>query len=118
MRVTLATICLLILTAATFAQSDRGLITGAATDQTGAIVRAATVIAKNTATGVEYRTVTTETGNYTLPSLPAGTYDLTVEATGFKKYSRQGVIVQVVQTARVDIAMQVGETSESVTVTA
>ncbi|HKX29893.1 MAG TPA: TonB-dependent receptor [Blastocatellia bacterium] len=118
MRVTLATIYLLVMAAATFAQSDRGIITGAAADPNGAIVRGATVVAKNAATGAEYKTVTTETGNYTLPSLPAGTYDLSVEAPGFKKYMRQGVIVQVVQTARVDIVMQVGETSESVTVTA
>jgi hypothetical protein len=100
------------------AQSDRGTITGTVTDPANAVVAGATVIATNTATGAKSETVTTETGNYTLASLPAGVYDLTVELPGFKRFISQGVRVQVAQTTRIDAVMEVGTPSETVTVTA
>ena len=68
--------------------------------------------------GRKYKTVTTATGNYTLPGLPAGTYELTVAAAGFTKYVQEGIGVEVVQTARIDVVLQVGSTADSVTVTA
>ena len=101
-----------------FAQTDRGTITGTIADPTGAVVPGATLHARNTATGAEYDTVATATGNYTLPSLPAGPYELTVSAAGFTKYIQQGITVQVVQTLRVDVTLQIGSATESVTVTA
>ena len=101
-----------------FAQNDRGTITGAVQDPGKATVPNATVIATEVATGVESRTVTTSTGNYTIPSLPAGVYRLTVEAPGFKKSIEQGLEVQVAQTLRIDVVLQVGSTSDSITVTA
>jgi hypothetical protein len=100
------------------AQTDRGTITGTITDSSGAVIPGAAVHARNTGTGAEYETVATSTGNYTLPSLPAGTYDLTVTANGFSTYNQHGIGVEVVQTLRVDVALQVGSASESVTVTA
>ncbi|HKQ74431.1 MAG TPA: TonB-dependent receptor [Blastocatellia bacterium] len=118
MRVTLATICLLILATATFAQSDRGTITGAVKDPAGAVVARADVIVRNIATGTEYKTVTTETGNYTISSLPAGSYELRVEASGFKKHISNGVQVQLLQTSRVDATLEIGAPSDTVTVTA
>ena len=78
----------------------------------------ATVVATNTETGVQSRTITTGTGNYTLPSVPVGVYDLSVEVPGFKKFVRQGIRVAVAETARIDIRLEVGAASESVTVTA
>ena len=117
MRVVLATLCLSLLAAATFAQSDRGTITGAVKDPAEAVVAGATVIAKNLATGAEYKTVTTETGNYTLSALPAGSYELSVEASGFKKFLSQGVQVQVNQTARINAALEVGAASDTVVIT-
>jgi len=71
-------ICL-ILALNAFAQSDRGTITGTITDPAGAVVPGATVIASHKATGATYPTVTTRTGDYTLPSLPSGVYDVTIE---------------------------------------
>ena len=100
------------------AQSDRGTITGTITDPTTAVVPGAAIHARNTAMGSEYDTVSTATGNYTLLSLPAGIYDLTVSATGFNKHIQQGITVEVVQTSRVDVVLQLGSTSESVTVNA
>jgi Carboxypeptidase regulatory-like domain len=93
MRVTLVTICLLLLATGALAQSDRGTITGAVNDPNGAVVARAEVIVRNVATGTEYKTVTTETGNYTISSLPAGSYELRVEAPGFKKFVLQKVQV-------------------------
>jgi len=101
-----------------FAQTDRGTITGAVTDSSNAVVPGAALHARNTATGAEYDTVTTATGNYSLASLTAGTYDLTVTANGFEKYIQHGIQVEVVQTLRIDIALKVGSATESVTVSA
>ncbi|HEU0176508.1 MAG TPA: TonB-dependent receptor [Blastocatellia bacterium] len=118
MRVTLATICLLLLATATLAQSDRGTITGVVKDPTGAVVARADVIVRNIATGTEFKTGATETGNYAISSLPAGSYELRVEASGFKKFVLQGVQVQLLQTTRIDATLEVGAAGDTVTVTA
>jgi len=78
----------------------------------------ATVTIRNVGTGVEYSTVATSTGNYTVPSLPAGRYNLTAAAPGFSQYIQEGITVQVAQTARVDVVLKIGGVTESVTVTA
>ena len=98
------------------AQNDRGTITGTVTDPTGAVIPGATLHARDTDTGAEYDTVSTATGNYTLASLLAGTYDLTVSASGFEMYVQHGITVQVVQVLRLDIKLLVGSTTESVTI--
>src|SRR5207244_6745215 len=72
----------------------------------------------NAETGAVAATVTTPTGNYTLASLPAGVYELMVEAPGFKKTTQTGIQVQVAQTSRLDITLQVGAATESITVNA
>jgi len=100
-----------------FAQSDRGTITGTVSDPAGAVVANAPIQAKNTGTGVEYSSATSTTGNYTIAQLPPGTYQVNVTVPGFKKYSRSGLQVEVAQTLRVDISLEVGSAAESVTVT-
>jgi hypothetical protein len=75
------------------------------------------VEAKNTETGTLYDVVSTATGNYTLSQLPAGTYELAVTVPGFKKFIRENVVVSVAGTLRIDIALEVGAATESVTVT-
>ncbi|HWB87393.1 MAG TPA: TonB-dependent receptor [Bryobacteraceae bacterium] len=109
---------LLCLAGLAFAQGDRGTITGTVSDPTGAVVAGAAVTATNIETGAHYDTVTTSTGNYTLSSLPAGGYDITVSAPGFSKFVQHGLRVQVAMTIRVDVVVQVGTTNESITVTA
>jgi hypothetical protein len=101
----------------TFAQSDRGTITGTVSDPAGAVVASAPIQARNVATGVTYESATSNSGNYTLAQLPAGSYDVSVSVPGFKKYTRQGLQIGVAQTLRIDIALEVGAASESVTVT-
>jgi hypothetical protein len=100
-----------------FAQSDRGSITGSVTDPTGGAVPNVAVTATNQATGVQSHTVTTGDGYYTIPNLPASSYSLTVEATGFSKLIRNGITVSVDSAVRVDLALTVGSTAATVTVT-
>jgi hypothetical protein len=105
------------LAVAAFAQSDRGGITGTILDPAAAVVPGAKIIAKNVDNGALFEATATATGDYTLTGLPAGKYDISVEAAGFKKEVRPDIQVQVAQTARVDFALQVGASAETITVT-
>ena len=104
------------LAAVAFAQTDRGTITGTISDPAGSVVATAKVEAKNTETGANYEVASTATGNYTLSQLPAGNYQMTVVVPGFKTFVRTGIQVQVAATIRIDVSLEVGATSESVTV--
>src|SRR6185436_1558119 len=116
MRLVVAAICSLLLTMSTFAQSDRGSITGTVVDPAKAVIQGATVTATNKATGSEHKTVTTETGNYSISSLPAGLYEVSIEAPGFKRLVASDIQVQIANTTRLDGGLEVGATSESVAV--
>jgi hypothetical protein len=118
MRHVRALVCFLALATSVFAQNDRGTITGEIKDQGGAVIPGATVIATNAGTGAESRTASTGTGNFTLPSLSAGVYTLTVEVKGFKKYVQENIDVQVSITVRADVTLQVGAATDTITVTA
>ena len=74
--------------------------------------------ARNVQTGAVYQTTSTSTGNYTLPQMPTGGYELTVTVPGFKKFVQQNIALPVAQTLRIDVVLEVGTASESVTVTA
>ena len=98
----------LILSAAVAsAQTANGTITGLVSDPAGAVVPNAQVEDKNVETGFVYPAIATSTGNYTIPSIPAGVYNITVEHSGFRKYIQTGVTVQVAQSARLDVVLQV-----------
>src|SRR5437764_11233074 len=98
-RLGLPVLCTLF-AATLFAQNDRGTITGTVSDPAGAVVPNAPVAAKNMETGAQIQTVTTGTGNFTLASVPVGTYEVSVEAPGFSKFVQQGITVQVALTVR------------------
>jgi hypothetical protein len=102
-----------------FAQSQalNGQIEGSITDQNGAAVPNASVTAKNIQTGTERKVVSDENGIYRLPLLPLGTYQVTVEVANFKKYIRDGITLTAGQTATIDIPLQAGDVSATVTVT-
>ena len=72
------------------AQGSRGQILGRVTDPSGAVIVGATVRAMNTATNVVTTASTNQTGDYTLPFLVAGDYEVSVDAPGFKKIQRKG----------------------------
>ena len=111
-------VCLLLVSFGAYAQSDRGTITGTVSDPTGAMIPSAPIEAKHIETGAVYQIQSSNTGNYTVGQLPAGMYQITVSAPGFKQYVRTGITVQVAQTLRVDIKLEVGNISETVSVNA
>lgn len=110
--------CFLLCAAAAFGQGDRGTITGTVTDPAGAVVPNATIELTNTDTQAKTDVGTSSTGNYTLANVPVGTYDISVTAMGFKKFVRPGIMVPVGVTVRVDATLEVGATSDTITVNA
>lgn len=106
-----------ILNVSAQSQALNGQIEGVVTDSNGAAVPNATVTGRDIGTGAE-RTVTTDSsGVYRLPLLPLGTYRVTVEAPNFKRLIREGITIVTGQTATVDISLETGGVSETVTIT-
>lgn len=99
-----------------FAQSNQGTITGTISDPAAAVVPSAQIQVKNSATGVVYSGGTSATGNYVL-SVPAGTYEIEVNAPGFKKFVESNVQVIVATDTRKDVTLEVGATNETISVT-
>ena len=110
--------CCLILTVAAFAQSDRGTITGSVTDPSSAAVVGAKVVVRNLDNGSNYNTLTTSTGGFTIPSVPSGKYTVAVSAPGFKTSNTTGVDVLLDQTVKIDVVLEIGQTSETISVSA
>ncbi len=108
----------LYLTLPLLAQGPAASVTGEIRDPSGAIVAAARVKARNTATGIERSTLTDSAGVFLLPSLQPGDYEIAVESSGFKRELRAGVRLQVDQQARIDFALQLGNTTDTVNVSA
>ena len=100
------------------AQTSTSLIQGTITDSSGAPVPNARVTATLANTETDYSTVTNESGNYVLPDVRPGEYTITADAPAFKRTRRSGVVIEVNQRARVDLALQVGDVHESVQVAA
>jgi hypothetical protein len=93
-------------------------ITGRVTDPSGSSVVGATVTAKDLDRGTVWLTKTNDDGIYALPRIPAGEYELRVEAAGFKTFVQARLQLDVNERARVDVPMEVGALTESVSVTA
>src|SRR5881396_3961532 len=111
-------VCLIAFVPAGLAQTDRGTLTGTVSDPSGAVSPGVAIEAKNIQTGATYQAGSSETGNYTLAQLPAGTYELSATLPGFKKFVREGIIVSVATVLRIDVTLEVGAAGESVTVEA
>ncbi len=108
-----------ICTAATVsAQVTTGSIVGTVSDTQGQVVPGATVAIKEVGKQTITTVVTDANGAYNAPFLNPGTYEVEVELTGFKKYVRQGITVQVNDRARVDATLEVGQLTEVTTVIA
>lgn len=101
-----------------FAQTITGTITGTVTDQSGAVVPNVRIVTTNTGTNVSTTATSNDSGIYNLLFLPAGEYTVAAEAQGFKRATVDAFRLEVNQTARVDVQMQVGATTETVEVTA
>jgi hypothetical protein len=115
----LLTLCLVaLLSAPLFAQKTTGTLRGVVTDPSGAVVANVPVVVTNVSTGQE-RTVTTNTqGEYTAPELNSGAYKVTVKAPNFKESVSNNVEVHTSSTEVLNVQLQVGSTSEQVTVAA
>ena len=110
---------LLAVASLAFGQVGNGTITGIVTDPAGAVVAGAKVEAKNAETGVVFSAQSTNAGNYTITDLPVGSYVVKQpRSPGFKTYTHTNMEMAAAGTLREDIALQVGSSSESVTVTA
>src|SRR5215813_9035121 len=107
---------LLVLVADVAYAQDNALLTGTVRDPQGAVVVGATVAIKNTATGIARALKTNSAGEYLAASLPPGQYDITVNASGFRRYQAQNVTLRVAQNARIDVTLQVGSVASQVTV--
>ncbi len=97
--------------------SNTGSVTGRVLDESKAAVPGATVTAHNEATGLTRTTTSSASGTYRIGSLPAGSYELSVELTGFSKQVRKGVPVQVDSASTIDVTMSVSAQAETITVT-
>src|SRR5262245_6176387 len=100
------------------AQTPTDTVTGQVRDASGAAIPRVRVSARNVQTNIEREAVTSENGDYTIPLLNIGEYQVSVEKQGFKKAVQTGLILQVDQKARLDFTLQVGQVSESVEVIA
>ncbi len=119
MRIRLASICLpLILTATSFGQSFYGSIVGTVTDSSGSAVPQAGVTMINMGTAERRPTQTDSGGNYQFPNVQPGQYRVEVEKTGFRKFIREPITVEVQSSVRIDVGMQVGDMSQVIEVQA
>ncbi|HYP05794.1 MAG TPA: TonB-dependent receptor, partial [Bryobacteraceae bacterium] len=93
-------------------------LSGAVNDASGAVVEKAMVKATNVNTGEIFSSATTANGLYTIPLIKPGDYELTAEAAGFKQFRRTGLRLETGAALRVDLALEVGEVAETITVEA
>ena len=114
-RLGVFTIGLAVLTPVLYSQGTSGNITGRVLDPTGAAIPAARIVARNTSTNVETATTSTDTGDYNLVVYP-GVFEVAAEATGFKRYLRENVIVTASATVRLDTVLEIGALTETVEV--
>lgn len=109
---------LLPFTAPVGAQVLYGLLTGVVTDSGGAVVPSAGVTVTNVETAQEFSAVTNEVGSYTLSNLAPGTYEVFINAPGFRTLARRGVSVTANTVRREDATLELGQVTETVTVDA
>jgi hypothetical protein len=109
---------MLVATLPASAQTTAAQITGRITDPSGAVVEGVAVTAVNANTTVSRKTVSNELGDYTVPLLEPGTYNLSVRKTAFRGIERMGLTLHVNQVARIDFVMTLGTVTETVSVTA
>jgi hypothetical protein len=113
-------LCISVIPAVLHAQSNAvdGAVAGYVKDSSGIAVNGANVTLLNTGTNVTHRTTTDSRGYYRFPLVSVGSYNLTIAASGFSTIVRKGIAVSVGQLSRNDVTMQIGQVSQTVTVSA
>ncbi len=117
MRLRFMILAALSLSVSVYGQRNTAAVSGTTTDPTGAVIPAAQVTAVQTSTGTTTRTQSNENGFYQLLNLSPGTYSLRAEHAGFQAYVQESIVLQVDQSATVNIGLKVGSQADSVTVT-
>src|SRR5436309_916160 len=110
-------LALVLLPVSAFPQTGAGSLTGIVADQSGAKVPGATVTATNQATNVAYTAVSNEAGNYSITSVPVGTYVLKAELAGFKTATTNPIDVEAKAIVRLDFNLEIGAIEETLLVT-
>ncbi|MBZ5693908.1 MAG: carboxypeptidase regulatory-like domain-containing protein [Acidobacteriia bacterium] len=111
-------LCLCLFACAGARAATGGSISGTVMDQSGAVIPGASLALVNLDLATGYKTTTNAQGFYSFPTLPVGRYELTIEAAGFKTQKKTGLVVDTDAAVRVDAALEIGERSETVTVSA
>src|SRR3989454_4151195 len=115
--VTAVVVLIALPTCLVFAQTSAATILGVVKDTTGALIPGARVTVKHTETGLTRTAISSQTGDYNVPLLPVGAYELTTAMPGFKQDVRRGINLVVGQQAVIDLTLEVGAAGEQVTVT-
>ena len=104
-----------LLPIASLAQSN---LSGTVTDNSHAVVVGAALRLRNVSTGISLTTTTNGSGIYSLPSLQTGTYELSCELRGFKKFEERGLVMETGANRLLDIQLEVGQVTDTVVVQA
>src|SRR6266567_7170154 len=115
--VTAISVFIALETCLVFAQTSTATIVGVVRDTSGALIPGASITVKHTETGLTRTAITSETGDYNVPLLPVGAYELTTAMPGFKQDVRRGINLVVGQQAVIDLTLEVGAPEEKVIVT-
>src|ERR671924_1738511 len=113
-----ALLCALFLGVSFQAFAQEATMVGTVTDPSGSVIANVKITMTNTETGLARTITTNESGQYVVPDLHIGHYNVKAEAAGFKVAEQKGIVLQVGDRARLDFQMQVGAASETVTVEA
>jgi len=101
-----------------WAQFTTARLSGTVSDPSGAVLAGATVSVQDLGTGYSQTTSSESTGQYVFPSLPVGTYQITVSMTGYTQYVQKGIVLSVGQAVSQDVRLRVGMVTQQVVVTA
>jgi len=108
---------LLLMSLPSFAQGTAGRILGTVTDQSGGVISGATVTVTDVQRGITRSLIADQSGEYVAPSLLPGTYTVRAEAKGFRTLEHSGLLLEVGKDLRIDLTLQPGEQTQTVTVT-
>ncbi|MDE0127054.1 MAG: TonB-dependent receptor [Bryobacterales bacterium] len=100
------------------ALAQTGQLQGTVTDSTGAVIPGAEATLQNVATGIAMETLTNEAGLYTFPLLQSGSYELNILSAGFKPVTQGGIVMETSTVRTVDVQLELGDVTETVTVEA
>ena len=114
----LLVLCVLVVGASFAFGQDAATIVGTVTDPSGSVIPNVKITATNTETGLTRTISTSESGQYVLPDLHIGHYNVKAEAGGFKTAEQNGILLQVLDRTRLDFQMQIGGAQETITVEA